>query len=508
MNFEDAKSLLEKHFRRSTFNDQTVSNIDPDTFVAALNAIEGKLPFESEHKNADARRFLWSGCRKFDRWFVPSPYVVPDSYSELQERFALALQKAEGAKGENSAVFLVHLVRNRLYKTFNNRPLPLDELSIEEIYKLKTDLSNITPPIGLNKAPEFQTETKFVLDLLGAIQRGSLTTHCEFAVPYPLVKSTLNFDLIWQDIPIKGRLIPNFLSPKEYLVQTSPPSVMVPKSATRWQFGTTKIELNFNALIDHSAKVAPLQLPMEPRATDGWPNIFKIAFQVLYEVCWLLQQRKEYIGTWTPSPADLGGINYWIEIEPNRKCCEVHKSNPAFTGIGFVPTTEGNEQCVHFGALSPTPWHLKCRILAEQYLELGDTREALFWLNVGVESFLNEKMSSLADEAHISINMDDVTGSPSYWDNAKELFTQHFPDLVDQIQWPETVPHVSMFRRLKYFTKHVKLAKSARDISSRYSKIQRDRNALFHGDNDAPISAEDVKAAVESFDWLAENFKL
>lgn len=508
MNLDDATNFLEKHFRRSTFNDQTISNIETATFIDVLNVIENALPFVSAHRNATACCFLWAGCKKFDRWFVPTPYVVPDNYAALQERFALALLKAEGSTNENGAVFLVHSIRNAAYKSFNNRPLPLDENGNNEIDNLKNALAKLNPPAGPNKLPEFKSEREFIVDLLDAIQACNLITHCEFTVPYPLVKNVFSFDLTWQGISIEGRLIPTFTAPNGQLIQVAPPNVLVPKTATRWQFGTTKIELSFKALIDPSAKVAPLQLPMEPMSPDGWPNIFRTAFQILYEVCWLLQQRNEFIGIWTPSPADLGSIEYWIETAKIPRCCDIHKSNPAFTGTAFTPSTEGNEKIVHFGALSPTPWHIKCRILAEQYLELGDTRESLFWLNVGVESLLNERMSSLVTEAGISINMNDVTGAPSYWDNAKELLAQNFPNIVEQIKWPEIVPHVSMFRRLKFFTKNVKLEKPAREISASYSKIQRDRNALFHGDNEAPIRAEDVKEAIESFDWLAVNFKL
>ena len=41
------------------------------------------------------------------------------------------------------------------------------------------------------------------------------------------------------------------------------------------------------ALIDHSAEVEPLQLPMAPLPLLGWPNIFACTFQLTYESLWV-----------------------------------------------------------------------------------------------------------------------------------------------------------------------------------------------------------------------------
>jgi hypothetical protein len=246
---------------------------------------------------------------------------------------------------------------------------------------------------------------------------------------------------------------------------------------------------------------------MEPLPVEGWPNIFRIVFNLLYEMSWRLRGNKEFIGIWVPSPADLGSITYWVSSTTGTKINEIQKSNPALGLKIFYPAVSGSE-AVDLGSIDETPWHGRCRILAEQYLNLGDTREALFWLNVGVESLLQERMTLMLHQADAEITEADLRGAPTYWDAAKSLISEQFPDVAAVVKWPESVPYVpSMYRRINFLAKHVPLAAKVRDITKHYSAIQRNRNELFHGENDAPIEPTTVKVAIESLDWLIKHFK-
>jgi hypothetical protein len=326
-----------------------------------------------------------------------------------------------------------------------------------------------------------------------------------FTVPYPLIRGPLDFRLVWDSLAVQGRLTPSFVKPAELMVNMALPTVMVASHPTRWQFGSTTVELEIGALIDHSIQVAPLQLPMEPPLVEGWPNGFRVAFQTIYEVCWRLKSRQDFLGTWIPSPSDLGDVEVWIITKNNPQIGFLKKGNPAISYTGFVPAATASGAVVDLGEVAVAPWHVRCRVLAEQYLAVGDTREALFWINVGGESLLKERIASLAGPGG-PFRDAELTGAPTFWDEAKELVAAKFPDIAGQIDWPTPTRQPSLFQRLNYVAKRVDFGFPARIITSHYSKIQRDRNVVFHGENEAPPDAERVKTAIESFNWLFEHF--
>jgi hypothetical protein len=505
----DARRFIDSHFRRSVFTDSAGDSIAHENFVEVLDAIDKLIPFADGKQNENLKRFLWSGCRKFNRWFGPSPFVVPAHFEISHARFAEALLRSARGVPDNAAVYLMHAVRDTLYHTLNAVPLPLSQEQLREIESLLKRAESIREPSHEIKRNEFSNERDTLYALIRGLRTGELRTLCSFSLPYPLVRRPLMFELSWNGIRVEGKLLPTFTQPAGFMSQGMPPTVIVPAVSSRWQFGATQIDLKLTALIDHGAEVEPLQLPMEPLPLSGWPNIFRLTFQLTYESLWRLRDRDDYIGKWVPSPSDMSDIEYRITVPGHADINIIRKGNPALLSIGFIPATEPDAVPANLGAIGSTEWYAKCRILAEQYLTLGDTREALFWLNVGVESLLQERMRSILMQAGATITEADLKGAPSYWDAAKSLMLEQYPDLAETIKWPETAPIVpSMFRRINFLGKHVKLSRPSREITTNYARIQRDRNSLFHGENETPISANAVKSAIESFDWLVANFRM
>ena len=240
---------------------------------------------------------------------------------------------------------------------------------------------------------------------------------------------------------------------------------------------------------------------MEPLPVTGWPNGFRMAFEIVYDVCWRLRSHPDFLKAWIPAPADLGDLEVWIQTNEEKQIGYVRRGNPALLFTGFIPRDTPGE-IAELGESDQVPWYGRCRVLAEQYLSIGDTREALFWINVGVESLLKERLSSAA------IDFPDLTGSTSYWEEAKSIIAAQAPEIADKIEWPKTKRVPSIFQRLNYVVKRHKLPVPARSITSHYSKVQRDRNAIFHGDSASPLDTGRVKTAIDSFDWLLEHFVL
>ena len=176
------------------------------------------------------------------------------------------------------------------------------------------------------------------------------------------------------------------------MTQVGPPTVLAPRTSTRWQYGQTLIELDFSALVDPSVQVPSLQLPAVEVPIDAWPNGLRLAFELIYQACWELRQRPEFISIWIPAPGDLGEIESWASSPAVQQMNYIRRAHPSMLYECFVPATDALTMAL--GVAAPSPWHMRCRVLAEQYAMFGETREALFWLNVGVEALLKARMEA------------------------------------------------------------------------------------------------------------------
>jgi len=288
------------------------------------------------------------------------------------------------------------------------------------------------------------------------------------------------------------------------MLQVAAPTVMAPRTSTRWRYGTTLVELEFHGLIDASIQVPALQLPSMEVPFNAWPNGLKLAYEIVYQACWELRPYPEFISMWVPAPGDSGDIESWVSCQDNANINYIRRAHPSMLAQCFVPSAESLS--LDLGILEPTPWHMRCRVLAEQYAMLGETREALFWLNVGAEALLEVRMEAQIAKVGAIVDLDRLDGTDAYWDQARELVAAQFPDIVDEIEWPKSDQKPSRFRQMKYFCRTVQGAPDFRATKGNYSKVSNKRNALFHGASEDPISVEDVRLAIEGFDWLVAEF--
>ncbi len=453
MRLVEALTFLRKNFSPHSFTDTAYEKFSSEVFLDVLDSVENEIPFRDGKQNEALGRFLWAGCRKFNRWFVPTPYVVPRDQHESHARFVQALLKADRGVPENASVFQVHVIRDHLYSRFAMRPLPLDKEDVVELLELKTMIEQIRAPVSPVKRTEFLEQKELLKEVLQGLLRADLRTNCRFILPYPILSKPFAFRAVSQGLQVEGRFVTSYIDRPEFMLRAQKPMVMVPRIPTRWQFGLTQVEMTFLGLVDHSARVEALQLPMEPTPTDGWPSVFRVAFQVIYDLYWEMRGQEGYLGVWTPSASDLGDIEYWVSTRNNPSINFMRKGSPAIGFRGLVPTVF-LQDTTDFGEITAPPLYWQCRILAVQYLEFGETREALFWINVGVESLLKHRMESLASEAGLRLDELDPGGTSSYWDDAKSLVAKQFPDVANAIEWPQKIPAPpSMFRRIKFFFK-------------------------------------------------------
>ena len=477
MNQAEARRWIKKHYGSAKKFEQSQVNPPPKSeFLAALDQVPN-LRAERECEKAALELFLWAGCRLFDRWFVPSPPSVPASHRDNFRRFAVALSKHERVP-MNSSIFLIHAVRDEIYSEFSDLPLPLSQLEAGALKAVTSRLTDIPNPENPTKVAEVLAAKVEIEQIVDGLLEGSLISHLRTLVPYPVVRQPIVFNLRWNGISVEGRLTPSFLAPPPLLMQVQPPTVLAPRGSTRWQYGQTRIEFDFSALVDASLQEPSLQMPSMDVPIDAWPKGLRLAFELLYQACWELRRHPEFICIWIPAPGDLGEIESWVSSPTVQKINYIRRVNPSMVYEAFVPPEAMLE--LELGIATSSPWHMKCRVMADQYAKFGETREALFWLNVGVEALLQTRMEHALVVAGLDLDLETLGADPLQ--EVKEAVAAKCPELLDEIDWPAGWQKPNRFRQIKYFCRNVPEAPDVKVVKANYGKVSRRRNALFHGE--------------------------
>jgi len=270
--------------------------------------------------------------------------------------------------------------------------------------------------------------------------------------------------------------------------------------------------LEFSALVDGDAWTPPLlsldlsRLPFGTLPFDGWPKGFTITFSIVHDLAWIVRLEYEGEKQWVPAPRDFTRIEWEVRSSARERIEWKLKGSPGALLKGFTPSEE--VKVIKLDALESVTWYARCRSLAAMYLEIGETNEALFWLNVGVEALFESRFQAIALTLGKPDLKEELGSSRAFWDLAKDVVAEQFPDVADRIEWPETEAYASMYKRVKYLYKMTSMKTSVKETLSHYSKVSKHRNALFHGTTEERLPIDVVKKAMGSFDWLEQNFAL
>lgn len=447
--------------------------------------------------------FLYSGCLKFDRFIPPTPFVVSQAQHRHFNSFLQALIKAENDSPINTARFMLHAVRGRIYR--ENDGIPLRSIAPSIIEGYRREVENIPEPNLPAKRHEFLDEKKRCLAIIDGLADASLVTMIKTRIPFILHASKLSIMFKWKDINVMMNATPTFTHSSGSFVTSEGAIQQVGPS--RWQTGHTDLELRFEALIDCDAFEEPLHgLHGEERPIDGWPKCFSEAFHIIRDVAWRLRLEHGGERQWIPAPRDIGDIEWEINSSSQNSIECKKKCSPAALMRIFIPSTE----CltVDLGDLSEPLWSEQCRSLAIMYFEMGQREESLFWLNVGVEALFEERFREIGEMPGFESLEKDLSSPKTFWAQSEEIVAAQFPDLAGKINWPAKEVHVSIFAKLKFLHNTVSMKTTLKDLQRRYSQIQKHRNSLFHGRRTSAVSVEVVTKAIESFDWINQNFKV
>lgn len=466
-----------------------------------LDAVAPSLPFRKPSQMHSLSMFLFEGAKRFDRWFPPSPYVVPISQHASFAKFVNAFWRVERDDPTNCAVFKLHLIRDLVFKRFDE--MALCTITVPEVVQFQRQVEQIPTPSSPVKQVEFTQQKSELLFVLNGLVDRNLRTIFRFRIPYVLHKQPLELDFKWLGISMRASIVPSFQVMEESFIQTGQ-NAAISIGASRWQTGLSVITIEQEALVDGSAYTERLQaLPGAELPVDAWPKSFTVAFSIFHDLAWRLRTEHSGHQDWIPAPRDLSDLEFWIKTSSSDRLGYIRKGSPAALLEIFAPT----EQSLHIdlGDLNRLSWSDECRVRANMYLELGDTNEALFWLNVAVESLIAQRFKEIESAIGRPGLAADLGSPKEFWSEAEAILSKQFPEMASKVHWPSTPIHVSVFGKLKALYRLVPMKTSHDELLRKYRDVSGERNDLFHGRQATRVTVATVEAASQALSWIEAN---
>ncbi|WP_168787658.1 hypothetical protein [Paraburkholderia aromaticivorans] len=504
MNKAEAKAWLRSRYGSVQLYTQTSATTIATSGLLDVLSHVPSIVCGSEADKLAREAFLFDFCARHDRWRIPTPFTVTLEHQASFRKCAAMLSGYESISPMNSSVFVLHALRDELYEKFADVPLPLADEGLALLDDISSRIGAIVRPWTSTKATEFDSELAVVTSIVDGLRDGTLRTILRTSLPYAISAQTIELRTVHRGIQLTGSLTPKISKSSVAFDSGGTGAVAAEMNTSRWPSGVTSVELHFAALIDPSVEAPALRIPSAGSIQgESWPNGFNVAFDVIYEVCWHVRYQQSETFGWIPSPSDIGQLESRMTCSSNKDFGLIWRNNPASLMKAFMPPSE---PLIVEDEMRAMPWHRKCRELAQQHARVGDTREALFWLNVGTESLINDRMRAEVAKSGSPIDLNSLDSSDAYWDEARQLVEATSQEVADQIDWPTDTRKPSRFKQLKYVCRKIKGAPPLSNVQSNYSKVSKDRNALFHGENEAPISVETVREATAGYEWLDQHF--
>ncbi len=480
---------------------EAARGIKDEKLVDMLEVVLEDLVAPKKKVSEETRRFVYAGCRRFDRWLAPTPYVVDPKQNERFLKFVSASKKVEGSPPANYPVFWVHALRDELYAKVGSVPAAAQDSKFIE--SIQTRLHNVPRPLRGEKLNEFNRQTQIVQFVIDGLRDRSLRTNLAFKVPYLIDVQELELAFMWKGIPVRMEVKPTFTPLDETSVNVVG-GAGVPVGASRWQTGFSEVTLELATLLDGSAYSECLQsIAGHTSPVNGWPLSFTTAFEILHDVVWNVRDKSGGHQAWIPAPRDISDLTYCLSSSKMESVDWVLKGSPANIVHAFTPAS--GVKALDLGDLKPLPWHDECKSRAEMYLELGETNEALFWINVAVEAFFAFRFKEIEDCVAKPGLVEELSSPKAFWSSAEDIVAKQFPNMAGKVAWPNAEVHVSLFGKLKALFRLVPMRPDRKHLLKQYKLISGKRNDLFHGRRGPRTSVETVLSAFQAYQWIQEN---
>jgi hypothetical protein len=476
--------------------------LSDNVFVEVLNTIEKRLPYKDGPTGRAILHFLFSGCIKFDRWTVPTPYVLDQEYRFQFERFLNYLANSV-EDSTNTARFFADQIKWDLFDLLDSTS-NYNSSQLEKLSQLEIRLDRIVKPNSKDKLQEYEEIFYACKRIIDGVRNNSLTTKISTRLPVIPVISPIKLNTHYKNMNLIVNFTPHFVNTAHTFVNVEDDSIAVPLTSSQWQNGHCDISIEIQGLYDPTLPVKSLISGPETYQFENWPRVFVDSYEVIDSIIWQLRHEQNAIGKWILLPNDIASIEW--ELFSNQGRIDWILQGPPGSIIRVMPKTSSVTE-VEIDLDKKIQWYTRCKIIAEAFLGTGECNEALFWLNVAIEALFDRRSCDICNDRQL--NYESLSGGKTYWERAEDVIKQQFPELSGKIQWPETATGMpSWFAKIRFLAKHVKFKSSEKEILAKYSIISKHRNALFHGARESNVSVNDTEEALRAFCWLEDNFRL
>lgn len=479
-------------------------NLDRGLLIKYLDVIEDNYVIIRTYlKRYEMSRFLYYACLFYDRFAIPTKYYIDfDDFKYFKKYFTLYKKiELEVNFYVNILSLELDLVLWELYDSLNHdNPIDIQNyrkrinLIHEKSLQLKTD-------DYIEKLKEYLGKKEKIESFLCGVEERQLKINVSFTIPIvPLKQKTIvNTKYLNKEIQISFR--PNIYN--NTFVDVSEGTFPVKQSKSNWQQGITYVSVEISGFVDLLIKDSSLFVEIDSDDDNHAHNLYRYLYYLLSETLWNLKINNLLCkSNWLIEPNDIESVTYEVVSCQNRIEWKYFPSKSPLIIEGLKDET----QFLSIDLTKHTYWFQKCLILSKDYLSLGNSNLSIFWLNIGIESFFEQKLSEICS----SNDIDESTYKEDYYQLAKaELQKINSKSIYKQIIWPKPLfKFSSVFKTLKKLSKGGFLNCSQKDLLSCYDAISKHRNKLFHGSIDSLIEVNDAKKAISSYEWIINNYIL
>ena len=460
-------------------------------------AIRKNLPSKDVRFNTASKPFLYYGALKFCKFSVPTSYTYNDDDYNIYKLFTDTFVLVEGDDMCFSPLIKLYKLKWDLYKQVNFTRVSKDiDLAFykREIEKLEIRAEKIK----LNKeaADELLEHRNKFRSLINGLETNTLQTKISTFLPYRLTENNSKITICKDDVIINVSLKKEYIGNIASMIKSNAPIEV--DGNPRWQTNVTSIDIVVNTLIDDSAYVDSILFTEKFAITEGWNNVYDFTYNVIEKLWWNLKNKGIYTFGQHPSPKDIPSINYSVyrgNEQLEFKLC----SNPSYS----FTVKNHSDEIDDLGEIDydePISLSKMSFFYATSNMELGHLKEALFWLNVAAEALLY----SYADTSVEEEIKQEIKKELDVYEDAKSYLLDNYPDYAKNICWPDKKRHRSIFSVIKILFKNDNSLVSYNEVKKLFSRINKKRNKLFHGEaND--INIIDIQQAYDAYILLEKT---
>lgn len=443
--------------------------------------------------------FLFHAAIAYDRFLSPRPQIVDEELYDNFCRFLTALQKMDGKQLERTAFLHLEKKKWEIYRECSM--IPYDSEMETFLAQSQKEVEKIVLTRGKERViANIEKAKEDLICLIDGIRSGKVKTKIHTTLPYKLSDSDKKITMHVDGVAVVVSLTHRSQGSSLPFAQIAEGNTLSTSGPSQWTTTTCEIDIEANCLIDFLEERPRVTLRSEKDEKGYWTTIFDFTFKVMTTIWTFFQKHEKVLCIWPPLPNDFHYIDCHICVDDKEYDGE-YSTNPAL--IYHVTPLKKDTGDDDISDDYEIQWSDYAYMFAKLYSQIGQFKEAIFWINVATEALVEEFVRQVATSKE---KLAEIEGEERKFDTAEEILCKQFPEMKGKVKWPDIVIYTSVFTKLKRALKMSKLSLFQNDIIKKYRQINAKRNGLFHG-NSIEIGVEDVEKAFAAYAWLQEKLR-